>query len=502
MSPHARWAASLLFGSTVITAVLLAWLPILRTHAHRTGPAAEPHSDSRLQLTDSLQLIVHQAFGADPAALEGHDDPDSLSEYIAHITAVSSSTLQKISLAAYVEQSMRAPEPAILPNGSHDCLLVISVIVNASSQPVLQLIGPGDACRLLTVEQLRSQGIDEAWVAKYSKPTSTRFRVGECLAECDKLWHNFGVVASGSRLDAQFAVANVGATPLRIGQATASCGCISVVAQSDVVIPPRESHLVAVSLDAGVASSFAHTIGMTLYEPETSQARPIRMLLCGNTIESMQVHPDAIDFGVLDGFRHAAASRRIRLTEVESDRFSITSITKSACLPITSSVETRDLQGGLHEHIVTLTCDPMGMRSGRHQGHVRIDTTSAARQYITVPVVMSVLGPIELVPSQAAFGVIAAGESVRQTVAIRSRVGQDLTARVQSAPDWCDCVISTGPSGVLLSLTATSRSVGVHHDRIVIDARAGTVEETVVIDCSALVMSGAGSTSGQTLLTE
>jgi hypothetical protein len=249
-------------------------------------------------------------------------------------------------------------------------------------------------------------------------------------------------------------------------------------------LQPNESKEFKVSFTTSASASERHSIFLPVFEKGTGQSKRLEFLLLASQQQSMQIEPMMIDFGnVVAGEKY---TRTINLTEVPTDRFSVTKISSNN-QPIQGSFNTIGVRQGLKTYQAEILFSPNDKESDLSNNFFIIETNSILRPKVSIPYTFKLLSDISAEPSTISLGSMAIGETVEEKITITSRKHEIINCRIQKAPDNCNAEIVRQGNPTELLVRIKPNKSGIWQDKIFVAVKTSSREEVLEIDCVGYV---------------
>lgn len=244
------------------------------------------------------------------------------------------------------------------------------------------------------------------WPAGQRKPS--RLEVGGTLVQVDKMIANLGDLGASTSNITSFCIKNVGSQPVLIdGNVRTTCKCTVAGLQSDVKLEAGAEQEIDVSLMTGTSVAFRQPVLVRLTDLSGQHPRFLTLTIIGSRLPSVRIIPDSLDFG---GVRKGhEVVRTVRVSETIADVFEITAVDvpRSA---FEHSIRTQKRADGRRDYLIDISLTSTTLEKG-DLGEVSIGTTSARNALIRVPYRAWRDGAVQVIPSGAAFGTLAIGDS-------------------------------------------------------------------------------------------
>jgi hypothetical protein len=381
--------------------------------------------------------------------------------------------------------SRTEPGPANLtilvhPHG-HFYLLLGTVMIG--DVLTYQIVHGDSAIWLIDKSSLEKAQFETAWQFKH-KIESIPVQIGESVLELSNHYFNFGKVLPVEKLEHIFYLKNIGTKSLIFHKPEVTCRCTATDDLANTELQPKESKEFKVSFTTSTAVSERHSVFLPIFEKGSGQSKRLEFLLLASQQQSMQIEPMMIDFGnVIAGEKY---TRTINLTEVPTDRFSITKIDSNS-KPIKGSFNTIGIHQGLKTYQAEILFSPNDKESEPLNDFFVIETNSILRPNIPIYYTYKLLSDISAKPSTISLGSVAIGETVEEKITITSRKHEIINCRIQKVPDNCNAEIVRQGNPTELLVRIKPNKSGIWQDKIFVVVKTSLREEVLEIDCVGYV---------------
>ncbi len=450
----------------------------------------EPHTSEIICSSDlsALQIFLHEQFGVTEESItqESVDHASTATDFLNQHIELSERPVRRMSLDDFVAARPHNTQPAVIVAESGHAAVVTCVLTDDHDRVCLQILESRSRCCLETVERLQKAGFREAWICD-SGSADVEFQVGGATAMVDRLLIPMGRIKPASAIPATFRIFNTGTQPIVIGRIRPSCGCTSVSPMDEIDLEPGALQEFQVEVSSGDSGSCVHYIELSLFEKGTGQTSSLRVTLCGTVLNSFTLAPGSLDFGTLDGLSRDPATRVIRFTESDSDRFEIISVTAQDSPLDLRWHRTQPSDGSRGNYVVIAECRPEEMEPGDFQGEITVRTTSVRRERAVIPYRGTVRSNFDVIPGVTAFGIVSHGsEEVRQIV-ITPETGVITDSSVVTVPEWATCSVDTSEERVTVGVTANTQTAGYHFGKLTLNLTSDVCSEEITIPCSVFI---------------
>ena len=482
-----RWfVASIGILAVVVIAIAV---PVL---SHITSPAGNARGVTRDRdpSTGVLPLFFSEVGLVWPRERLGHFDSaeEAIQEFL------TSKDASDAAVCIPADRGMKLLEeeqfPILFETKAGNFRLFTGAHVDSEERRYYQYFSSRNAPRLVNASDVQSGHFRKAWSLACKNRSSLALDVAQSRLQIDRVYHNFGTVLPGAELQTEFHIANSGDSPVKlVGQPFASCGCTVAEFRGDRLMLPGAAITLPVKVRAG-SEGFGHNVTVQFAE-ESSGKRPeaLKFRLYASQVDAMEVSPGQLNFGTVASGE--VVERRVRLSEVSTDRFAVTSIDVHG-LPIEHAVDSRKSRGDLHDWIITLMlCSAEA--PGEHEGVVDVHTSSKLISDVVVPVSYKVASRVKVSPPMLVWNVIQLGEVASPKKAILSCVERDerVRVRVKGAPAEAlfDAQVESLPEGAsVLVVRPKPSDAGALEGCIWLSVESADWTEAVSVRCSALVV--------------
>lgn len=228
----------------------------------------------------------------------------------------------------------------------------------------------------------------------------------------DEREHDFGRVPQNTELEHRFRLTNRGNRPLDILRVKGCCG-IEATLQGQKHINPGDSR----SLD--IKSWASYSLGKAQRSADVETNDPMRphipLTLSWQVVAQVTAVPASIDVGGI-----APGQKEMRIVDLWNlpDGFRITGLTTTSRA---LRVEAVHRPGDALYRRVRVRLASAGVMSGDFHGEVRITTNDRIRPRVVIPIRATILGDVEIHPSQLSLGITGPHSSVTLEADIVSR---------------------------------------------------------------------------------
>lgn len=236
---------------------------------------------------------------------------------------------------------------------------------------------------------------------------------------------DYGVIARGEKVKAEFLVKNTGAAPLVINQVRPTCGC-TVTSPVPPPIPPGSSAKIAAEVNtADFSGPMSKAVMVYSNDPDTPQ---VNLVIKFESRAFIEVLPrPLLRYNVLQG---EAATQKVVLTSFDESEFKVTGAEtgtapyKVAFRELADKERIADRKGSQWEVAVTV---PAEAKVGLFTDKVIVKTTSAKAPDVAISVYASVQPMVQIVPEQLNFGTVPGDAPVgRPVILVNNRQGSEL----------------------------------------------------------------------------
>jgi hypothetical protein len=236
---------------------------------------------------------------------------------------------------------------------------------------------------------------------------------------------DFGTVAKGEKLRAEFVVRNTGQAPLEITQVRPTCGC--TVADFDRSIAPGTTGKIRAEVDtAAFSGPIAKAVLVFSNDPMTPQ---LNLVIKADVRSFVEVLPRALILfkNLLSG---EAATEKVTLVSADASDFAVTGADagggpyKIAYRLLPESERIAERKGPQWEVTITVPADaPEGMLNHR----IIVKTTAAKAAEVPINVTGAVRPIVQIIPAQANLGRVKSDAPVGSNVLlVNNRQGSQL----------------------------------------------------------------------------
>lgn len=211
----------------------------------------------------------------------------------------------------------------------------------------------------------------------------TSFAFAAAELQVDKGTFNFGTIAQGNKVQHAFTIKNIGDEPLQIKKLEAACGC-TAVKPSTSVLKPGQGAKIAITFDsAGFSGKVKKVVVMTTNAAKTPQ---YTFAMAGTVSEEVEVTPRQVNLGPLK--RGVAKNASVTVANNGKDTLKLIAVNvTSTSLQIKPTITTAEIKAGAKGTIeLEVTAKP---EAKILSGYLHIQTSSAEKKEITVPVYAS-----------------------------------------------------------------------------------------------------------------
>lgn len=434
---------------------------------------------------DCLRFAVRLAraeLGLAVGQRDADQPPADASKAVASLlweAAAAPGKLERVPPERLLEEATDGPLPPVLLVHRTGHLEVLVGALRTEAQVYYQVLHGEVGMRLARAEELRQGHFSEAWrIRGTNGPVPVR--VGASEVRLDKIYHNFGEVAAEQPMHCTFWVANAGPGPIVLERPASSCGCVVVRPAQTKELAPGQKLAVEVNARSNAATSQRHKVYLSFREPTTGLKTPLALEILACQRTSLNLAPNRLDFGQVSAAK--TYEQTVRLEEVPTDRFEITAV-QGGSLPVAWELEPPATANGLRQYRLRVRLRPQGLALGRHEGELRITTTSAIRPTITLPVRFEVLPAVRAIPSVVSVGTARLGQPQRQEVELLSDAGPILDVSVEKKPAGCTVELPAQRGGSRVALTIVLSQPGVWRQDVVLAVRTEAQQHRVVLPC-------------------
>jgi hypothetical protein len=251
--------------------------------------------------------------------------------------------------------------------------------------------------------------------------------------EFDERDHNWGTIFEGEKATHIFTITNTGEADLVIENVKSSCGCTAALV-SEKLIPPGETGEVKATFDSSRRSGKqTKTITVTSNDPKEPTAR---LTITGLVEHYIQIKPDPINLGTV--FRGETAEQIVRIippkvrpnmkiTNVETNQdFVKVEMEEEGSWGerIASTVKGLFVKGDPKEEEegipISVFLDPEAP-VGRLRASLTVETDDERKPKISVRIVGTVTGPIQVTPQTIAFSPSRDGGETSKKLTLTSK---------------------------------------------------------------------------------
>ena len=246
-------------------------------------------------------------------------------------------------------------------------------------------------------------------------------QAGQPRLVCPEPTYDFGTREPSDAVVHEFVLRNEGDGPLLITQVKPACGCTVVDWKTMTLKPGEETRLKCRLRLKGYKGAQQKSIRIHSNDP----TQPIRQLwFKGNVSVDVELTPSFISFSQLQ--HTALVTRKVRLTSVGR----VVQVTDVTCLSRLFDVAVQTVDG-LAADIVITTRPPLP--PGTHRTRIVVKTDDAKYPELYLPVVVSVLSEVAVMPQVIYLPRPAAGQGLTRSILLRpSTVARFKILRVET----------------------------------------------------------------------
>lgn len=376
----------------------------VRGHLDRNGiPSADLANTAQFPVIKSLlpNLVV---FGVNSSPLTGDlsiMSADSVPDFLQAVSRHSS---------CFADFSKRdSSRLKTIVSGAQDC----PVIVEAGALGTLLVLGHCDYegvgyFQILAGAEpptlLREDLIYDSVTSVWQLGRQCNQELG--LLDCDRLYHNFGLVDRLNDCETVFKLTNGSQSAITINRLRVACSCVRSWLEPDLrQLSPGASVKLHVSVEKG-NGSFRQPVSVDAVNGDISTSLTIQVM--GSQTATISVVPKQLEFGIV----RQKEVRQIRLSERPSDRFTRVWCEEDGSPLVLREVTKKANQSqNLNDFLLEIVLDTKSIPIGTHEGILRINTDSKTTPIVYVPYAFSVAPVFTLSSHVVAFGRLRLGET-------------------------------------------------------------------------------------------
>ena len=229
--------------------------------------------------------------------------------------------------------------------------------------------------------------------------------------EVDKLSHEFGSVAQGSKVTHEFVATNVGDTDLVIKRLVPACGCTATSLDNDVIEPGATARIKVEFDTSGFAGEKVKTV--RIFSNDTKD--PITMLsMRGTVIQDVAVEPKRVFFSNVSRSALDRTEQKVTVKVREGSKAKIKNIRS-----FSKFLRLEEISGDDKSKTFTVGISPEASL-GEIRERVVIEVSGSKASAINVPVFATVKGDLQLQPTTLSFGILEGSEEFKRSVKLEN----------------------------------------------------------------------------------
>lgn len=445
------------------------------------GPAVECSA----HCLDRTMYIVRAQLGLDPFAARNSTSGtfEELSATLSDRRGNAYGRIQRVDVQEVIGTMDYSRGPLVLLDGNGHAYILIGVSASDDGRKMWRLFHGDAPVSVVSTRQLSRARFCEAWQLVPSV-SGVPIRIGTSELRVSSIFHDFGMVPPGERVECEFTIQNAGSMPLVFGAVKTSCSCTTAAPPARTVLLPGKATTIRTAIRPVDSSSLRQIVRLPVFEKGSHGSRQIAFHLCGSRKEAMKIAPKTLDFGiVLPG---TSVTRAIRISEVPGDRFSLTGV-ESKELPLDYKISDSVDGHGLTTYRLRLRFDIPEGHVGNRMAAIRVLTTSHVLSQVVIPVRYEIPPPVQPEPGVVALGTALAGKTYRRVVRFTSRDNQPVDVDILDAPGECDVVVERVANQTEMIVNVSPTKPGLWVGVIRARTRSRSWEGVVEIKCAGYV---------------
>lgn len=314
------------------------------------------------------------------------------------------------------------------------------------------------------------------------------FRAPNCdEISVSTLWHSIGAVKPNSKHDFEFIICNTSSTPVLLGAAQPSCGCIVPNQPTEALLQPGESW----PIEGTISVRREMVIHRQLAIPVSvngDRNSVIRLNIVGNQFPSASFTPKSLNFGSVSG--NDVVTRTVVIEETRYDQFEIDKIDFPAGVALASSTESRSDNNTRKYTLTFLFTGSESIPASRSAmpEKIVIFTTSSISSPITIPVSATVVPYVTISPTVMVFDDCDCGQEYTLPLTIHCSNGHAGTLRAGTVfqSSLADIRVEADEHGY--SIVIHAKRDGVVDSIIQVPAIIDSAESYLPIRCTARIL--------------
>ena len=419
--------------------------------------------------------FARAGLGLDPTRETVFEKPEDLLKKLNEEASSINGVITQNDVAECLDELANRPEPGpcepillVHPLG-HLYLLLGTVTIEGVL--TYQIIHGDSTIGLVDREGLDKAGFKTAWkFHKVADEIPINF-AGSHLT-VDRIYENFGKVTPLSELEANVTFTNTGQVPL-VFETDVSCRCTVLDDFDSTDLEPGESRNLKIKFQSSAGSAERHSVFVTCYEKGTGYSVQVELLLLASQQQPMTVEPSKLNFGEVR--KGKTCKRIINLTEVPTDRFSVTGFDPNGN-PILGTVKAANDDGDLKTYQVEIEFTPENPLEEGSFKFFTIETNSLLRPLVRIPFEYTLKSGIYAEPNVISLGSIEQGASIEKTVKLISAENESFHVSVLNKPEDCSVEIHEGKGESTLEVKIVPETEGILQGEIELQVQteAGT----------------------------
>ncbi len=409
--------------------------------------------------------FARAGLGLDPTLETVFEKPEDLLKKLNEEASSINGVITQNDVAECLDELANRPEPGpcepillVHPLG-HLYLLLGTVTIEGVL--TYQIIHGDSTIGLVDREDLDKAGFKTAWkFHKVADEIPINF-AGSHLT-VDRIYENFGKVTPLSELEANVTFTNTGQVPL-VFETDVSCRCTVLDDFDSTDLEPGESRNLKIKFQSSAGSAERHSVFVTCYEKGTGYSVQVELLLLASQQQPMTVEPSKLNFGEVR--KGKTCKRIINLTEVPTDRFSVTGFDPNGN-PILGTVKAANDDGDLKTYQVEIEFTPENPLEPNTYQFFTIETNSLLRPMVRIPFEYTLKSGVYPEPEVLSLGSVELGKPIERTVKLISAEGARFNCSEVNKPEECSVEVREGMEAVTLEIKVTPETAGMLHGEI------------------------------------
>jgi Protein of unknown function (DUF1573) len=256
--------------------------------------------------------------------------------------------------------------------------------------------------------------------------------------------HDFGSVPYGGVLAHKFTITNIYAVPLQFVPSKPTCGCVTLAANPNLLLQPRETGTVEIFMDTRKMPTPQKTVQIafsvqsqpgTTPEPFFSSSV---LTVAASYRRDVVLNPSQVSFGVVPQGRPLVQT--IDVEYAGTLNWLVTGVAKHEG-PIDVQIQQKYRQPGRVGYTLSVTLKA-GAPAGELKQILHLQTNDPASPLLPVLVEATVQAPLAVAPASVSLGNVKVGEVVTRRVTVR---GTSKAFKILSVDGQGDGVTATVP---------------------------------------------------------